>query len=712
MPRVRGRRVSFRSFSSASLAPSTSPAIFVAIARACANLAFPGFAARPSSSTAVYLAAAGLARRRTSPATIPDAVSPPSTPRSASPSARAHADHTRGLRGAISAASRNNVRANEMADARDAPPPRRTSNVAHAHNNALRAANRSSCADRASSFALAFFRLAEECFSAESSSAGACFLADACGGGAIAPGEYVSTVSMPNPEPSRDVARRLFAGAEEPRGFRVRARVRLQERPRLPAGRVGGVEDGRLAEQSSRLRKAPLLRLEEGPRLERGRSARIGALRVSEQSSRFGRSTRSLEDGPGVPRGGVVRVGVARAAEQSSGDSRGFWVVRVAVRAARLEDGPRLDQRGDVVRGDGVDGGEFGSLGLGVDGSRADVDGVLESARAVPTPSTSVAMSRAAKEAMCALVGKRRRPLRRSLSAPAKSPSRSSDLAAYTTFTSGRCPPGCLPAYRALPLSLASRARRGVGLEIVRGRRAGGGRKRRARPARAETTARTNAPPRRSARRRNAIPSRGATRARRARSARGTGSARGRNPVPARTRKAPPAPTRAPRTSRRGAEAERRRRPRECASYPSSHEDECATRGARAPAADQIDDRGASVEGASASFDANRFGFEERESLSTPDQLSYIAVHPKIGTRTLAHGRLSLSTPARGAARDTRARAASATPTPEDARRPTMTPSEPAGEDTARDGTRDDVRDAVAESHRATDATTRASSAS
>ena len=35
-----------------------------------------------------------------------------------------------------------------------------------------------------------------------------------------------------------------------------------------------------------------------------------------------------------------------------------------------------------------------------------------------------------------------------------------------------------------------------------------------------------------------------------------------------------------------------------------------------------------------------------------------------------------------------------------------MTPSEPAGEDTARDGTRDDVRDAVAESHRATDATT------
>ena len=72
----------------------------------------------------------------------------------------------------------------------------------------------------------------------------------------------------------------------------------------------------------------------------------------------------------------------------------------------------------------------------------------------MPTPSTSVAMSRAAKEAMCALVGKRRRPLRRSLSAPAKSPSRSSDLAAYTTFTSGRCPPGCLPAYRAFRSAL------------------------------------------------------------------------------------------------------------------------------------------------------------------------------------------------------------------------------------------------------------------
>ena len=69
----------------------------------------------------------------------------------------------------------------------------------------------------------------------------------------------------------------------------------------------------------------------------------------------------------------------------------------------------------------------------------------------------------------------------------------------------------------------------------------------------------------------DAIPSRGATRARRARSARGKGSspARERIPFPATTREAPPAPTRAPRTSRRGAEAERRRRPGECAIYPS-----------------------------------------------------------------------------------------------------------------------------------------------
>ena len=166
---------------------------------------------------------------------------------------------------------------------------------------------------------------------------------------------------------------------------------------------------------------------------------------------------------------------------------------------------------------------------------------------------------------MCALVGKRRRPLRRSLSAPAKSPSRSSDLAAYTTFTSGRCPPGCLPAYRA-SAQPASRAR-GVGLEIVRGRRAGGRKRRRVRRAPRRRRGPTH---RRGGARGGGTRSRaGARRARRL-DPRGERIRAGRNPVPARTREAPPAPTRAPRTSRRGAEAERRRRPRECASYPFS----------------------------------------------------------------------------------------------------------------------------------------------
>ena len=138
----------------------------------------------------------------------------------------------------------------------------------------------------------------------------------------------------------------------------------------MPAGRVGGVQDGRLAEEPSRLGEASLLRLEEGPGLEGGRSFGVRSSRLSEEfSSLRGAAARALEDGPGVPRGGVVRVGVARAAEEDAGEARGVRVGRVAVRAARLEDGPGLEE-------DGVVGG-----GEGVDDAGADVDGVLERAR-------------------------------------------------------------------------------------------------------------------------------------------------------------------------------------------------------------------------------------------------------------------------------------------------------------------------------------------
>ena len=220
----------------------------------------------------------------------------------------------------------------------------------------------------------------------------------------------------------------------------------------------------------------------------------------------------------------------------------------------------------------------------------------------------------------------------------------------------GAVPAGMLAGVPRLPLSLASRSRRGVGLEIVRGRRAGGD----------ERDARVRRAPRR---RRGPTHRRGGARGGGTRSR--AGARRARDWLDPRGERDPRGGgSRSPR-----GRARRRRRRRARREHPggvprrsvgvalenarrihSSHEDECATRGARAPAADQIDDRGGSVEGASASLDANRFGFEERESLSTPDQLSCSGAsknwHPNVGARpfVVVHAR------ARRRARRTRAR--------------------------------------------------------